>query len=63
MGWNVKFKVGDVVVDIDSGDVGIVTEVPQYNYIVHVDWKTGSDRGKVKWLDGGDLIHIQNYYP
>lgn len=58
-----SINVGDGVVDINSGEVGIVIAVPEYNSIAHVDWKTGPDRGKVKWLDRGDLIHIQDYYP
>lgn len=56
------FNVGDVVVEPDSGAIGIIVSMNDEPFI-RIHWKSGPDIGRVKWLVEDDLIHIRDYYP
>lgn len=62
MGWNVKFNIDDVVVEYDSGDIGVIVSMVDDD-IIRVHWKSGPDIGRIKWLHASDLIHIRDHYP
>lgn len=63
VGRNVTFKVGDVVVDVEDLDVGVVERVEPSSGIAWVSWKTGPDRGKNKWIGFEYLVDIHDYNP
>lgn len=57
-----KFNIGDVVVEPDSGDIGIIVSMID-EPLIRIHWKSGPNIGRIKWLVEDDLIHIRDHYP
>lgn len=57
-----NFKVGDKVVEISSGDIGVIAAIRSNNvsrWAHYVEWETGERSGETLWLHAAELKHLQ----